>query len=334
MRRLAFAVLPAIALLIAACGGDSSEKKSALESLPADTSFVLTARVADGLGDSDIDEAFGSFSADTTGAFGSLEEALASAREESGFDFAEIDEFVVAFGGGLINPDGVTAPGETGLYMFAEGVLDRTAVIAALEAEEGPLTTTTYKGHEVIENEAGGVVFLRDDLLVLGAGPALRAVIDVREGDADPLSGRLLDTLDSLGEPLAKGVLTLPEGLLEQALADVDLGALPFDFSAVLGFDTLGFSLAKVEGDFSIRTVLGYASDEEATTGAELLQSVVGLLSAFSGDASISTLLEKVTISGDGNDVLIDFQFNVDELEELADGAEALGETFGALGAS
>ena len=51
-------------------------------------------------------------------------------------------------------------------------------------------------------------------------------------------------------------MLTLPEGLLEKALEDFDLGGLPFDFSAVLGFDTAGFRLAKVAFDFSIRMVL------------------------------------------------------------------------------
>ena len=111
----------------------------------------------------------------------------------------------MAFGGELINSDGETAADETGLAMFAEGKLDRAAVIAALEAEEGPLTTTTCRGYEVNENEAGGVVFLRHDLAVLEAGPALRAVIDVREGNAEPVSGRLLDTLESLGKPLARG---------------------------------------------------------------------------------------------------------------------------------
>ena len=325
MHRLVLIVLPAVALLIVACGGSSSDK-SALESLPADTSFVLSARVADGLDDDDIATAFGSFSADTTGAFGSLEEALALAREQTGLDLARIDEFVIAFGGALLNPSGELASDETGLVFFAEGKIERDKIVAAFEAEEGPLATTTYKGHEVMANDGGGVVFLRDDLLALGEASTLRAVIDVREGDAESLSGPLLDTLDSLGSPLAKVALTLPRGLLEQTLAGEDPGGLPFNFDALLGFDNLGFSLDKAGGDFSVRALLRYPTVEDAADGAELLQSIVVLFKALIDDPAVASLLEKTSIGRSGDEVSIEVRFNADEIEELAEASEAIGE--------
>jgi hypothetical protein len=327
MRRLALIILPALALLIVACGGDSSADKSALESLPADTSFILSARVADGLADEDVGTAFGSFSADTTGGFGSLEEALASAREQTGIDFAEVDGVVMAFGGALLNQGGEVASSEdeTGLVMFVEGEFEREAVLTAFAAEEGALTTTNYKGHEVVASDSGGVVFFRDDLLALGEAPTLRAVIDVREGDAKPLSGPLLDTLDR-SPFLAKAALTIPEGQLEEALADDALDGLPFNFDALLGFHTLGFSLDKVESDFLTRVALNYPNVFDAAIGAALLQSVVGLFEAFIPDPVVAALLEKTSIGSSGSQVSIDLRFNVDEIEELAEGAETLGE--------
>ena len=81
------------------------------------------------------------------------------------------------------------------LSLVAAGSFDEDALVAAIEKErDASLTETDYKDHRIHidEDEDLALSVLGKDTLVLGVPRAVRSVIDVRVGDEDGASGRVL----------------------------------------------------------------------------------------------------------------------------------------------
>ena len=306
------AALVVLALTLAACGGE--EEKGVLQSIPADAVLLGSVQLQRALLDKDIEESFAQLagfvdSDDAT----TLDEALEEAQKESGIDFKAVQE-VLFFASELADADFEEAEGAA----FSRGAHDQTAILAAAEAE-GPVELTTYKGQELhtsSDNET--FAFLTEELFVLGSLEGVKAVIDVRAGDAKALSGELRDSFTAMGDPLLKLVFLPPAGLLEEALAGVGefgVGDLPIDLSLFTQFRSLGFSVDKAGEELAFELTLGYPEETQASDAQEGLGGLLSFVKVSSDSPELSEFLDKVEVTSRDRDLVIAATFSLDEFD-------------------
>ena len=307
-------------LVIVACEGRDA---SLLESVPSNTTILGSVQLQKALEDGDIQD----LSAQLIPLFGdvegfpTLDETLREAGEESGIDFKAIEEIVLFFMEVSFSQELDIEDLEGGI--FFKGTYDRERVLSALKREEGPLDSTTYKGEELYTSEEdSALVFLEEELLVLGSPAGVRAVLDVRAGDADAVSGELRDSFREMGSPLAKVSILFPEGALEEALeeGETGFGEFPIDLSIFTQIRSIGLSVDKRREDLTFQATLGYPDAATASKADEGLSALIGFLKVFTDSSDLNEVLDKVQISSFRDRVTIAAEFGVDEFQEALRG--------------
>ena len=120
------------------------------------------------------------------------------------------------------------------------GDFDEAEFLARLEraAQDDPgveYAVEVYRGHELrvrrqLETrKASHFSFLDSDTLLIGTMEGVRAMIDVAEGAARPLSGEAVWALDALGDRDIGVILSTPPELPEEMMAQG--GEAPWDCS-------------------------------------------------------------------------------------------------------
>ena len=330
MRRLTtlFSLAILALLLAAACNGATSTPtpvpKGLLDWVPADASLLLSVQLQKALEDTDIHDGFaqlaGAFEADDT----TLDEALLKAELIIGINLKTIEEALLFFEGNFLT-DRLGSEDLPGA-LLVKGSYDRAKLLAALEREQGPLKTTTYKGEELLvdEDEEGAVAFLEQDVFALGTVPGVQAVIDVRTEERPALSGAFLEAFKAMGSPLAKFSMKLPGGYLEDALGggDAALGDAPIDLSLFTQIRSLGMSIDKLQKDLAVALTLDYPDEASAQLGSDGLGGLVAFFKAFSGNPELNAFLDKVQIGSTGSQLTIAVHLSAQEIE---DGINVLG---------
>ncbi len=215
-------VLAISVLLIASCGG--SDRGTGPESpapagstflaslAPAGSTFIAEVRIADILADADFQALYEELPKNDDDPQ-TLDGLLDQAIDEIGIDLRQ-------FSGLLIFGDISQLSEESPLVgLISQGSFDESNLVQAIErANEVSLTSTEYKGRRIYSYEEEGVdlAVIGDDTLAFGTPEAVRLVIDVQEGDADPLSGKLYDTFNELGDVMLRLALEVPSQGIEQ----------------------------------------------------------------------------------------------------------------------
>lgn len=229
-----------------------------------------------------------------------LDELLDAAVKEMGVDWRQLSQ--LSFFTDL-------SRGEEFSGAIALGTFDEIALISALRnASPSDLATTEYKGRILYspEDDPDGLTMalLGKENLVLGTREAVRAVIDVQDGDRKRLSGAILDNFNDLG----LGLIRLELGLANSDLMQETLGlanfpllgdgieSLPRIQEAMKDLQLVGMSLSQNGQILILRASLDFANTESATDISEFLHGLVMLAAELNPDSEIQALLEQIEV--------------------------------------
>ena len=178
-------------LLAAGCGSSSSSNNGddglkPEELIPAGSNLIGDIHLTELLDNELLKSVFESLPFDSDDPQ-SVDDLLDRAALETGVDFR-------AFTYGIFFGD--TARLDDGEYfgLIAEGTFDQRALLLAIErAGKTKILIETYKEHTLhipeADPDSAVLTFLSENVLVLGSPSAVRAVIDVHEGDLERTSG-------------------------------------------------------------------------------------------------------------------------------------------------
>ena len=303
----------AVLALASACGGGSSSDSEGGK-VPARTNILLSIRLGDTLGDSDL---IGLINSVVTplGENAALDQALDEIMEEAGFDPRAVTRALLF---GDLESDGYFG-------IFIEGSIDHNSLLSALEMDQGPLVKEEYKGQELHTGPDGEttVAFLDSGEILIGSPETVRDTIDVMEGEAEALVGSLLDAFEDLEESLVRMSITIPAGILsEEGLLD---GApFPgFNLDLFTEVQTIGLTFDKEGDGLSFSVALGYPDEEGAAGVVEAFEGLVTVFGAFSDDPELASLLDEIEISSSGSSATISYDATIDEVTAAL---ESLGE--------
>jgi hypothetical protein len=300
-----------------ACGGGKEIDTEKL--VPEGSSLIGSIQFEKILNDVDLESIYQALPVDG-GDLQTIDQLLNEAMAQTGVDFRKISHATFFAD--------VSRPGDF-LGIIVRGSFDEDAVVAALQAAgEAPLTATDYKGRRVHsaedDQDQGALVVLEGDNLVVGTLEAVRAVIDVQDGDRDRASGEVQAALSDLDDGLIRLVLEVPSGALQDQLP---LGDIPFlgdsveNLPAVLGavrdLALVGLSLDQDGQDLKLRVTLNFGSADSATVFGNFLDGILKLVSGASPDAQTRELVERLQIDVDGDGVAISLEIAVAELSQL-----------------
>ena len=325
-RLAATALSGALIVFVGAACDRAAPTRTPIETVPADARVVWSIDVRALLADEDMASLYSRIprEPDDPATFAEFVEAT---ENMAGVGEGDVSEVVYFVAGDLaaISEDA----GKFGL--LATGDFDRGEVFAAIEAEaEGGTERMQYGGHELLTDVSGEMTFtVIDGMYVSGSLDAVHDVIDVAEGEAEALSGTLLDQLDAMEDSWVR--LAADVGASAIDLADGVEDVLPID----LGLEStegFGLSVGKQGDDFSAVLTVTHASTAQATEAAEVIEALVTLSEAFGAaelDDSLVGLLDELQVESAGNDMSVSLALSVEQVKDLldlfVDSPEAIG---------
>ena len=315
MTKLVAVVLAAI-ILAAACGGGTEANPEKL--IPEGSNLIVKVNVA-GLLTSDAVAAVVASLPEDEGDPQSLDQFLDQAISATGIDFRQVSRLV--FFADFTPDDDFGA-------LIAKGTFNEAAVLEVLERLQ-VIATSVYKGWRIHgpegDTEGVALVFLEGDILVLGSVEAVKAVIDVQEGDRRRVSGAVPDALADLGHGLFSLAVEVPSEEIPDLLSD--LGEIPFlgdngqALSAILGplqdLEILGLAVAENGQILNLRVNLDFADEDSAASVSKFLEGILTLASGLIPDAEARDLLDSLEVSADGSRLTIRLEVVASQIGSL-----------------
>lgn len=196
--------------------------------------------------------------------------------------------------------------------LMLQGSFDEADLIAELEALSGSdLVQEAYKGTNVYtladDPDEFTLSVLDSKTFAIGTGGAVKDIIDIRSGDAEPASGTFIDAFNDLGG----GVFGLVAKVPQDSFEDEDLGSIPglgdlpisLDFLSSLDIVALAGELDN--GSLNIILIMDFTNSEAAETLEGFINGLVTLASGFSPDPRTTELLSGLEIEQDGTRLTI-----------------------------
>ena len=257
-------------------------------------------------GDGTVARMFSDFESETGIAIRSLE------FMELYMDFEELFELAM---GETENPE----PGLPALGMAVRGDLNEDDFAAQLEqaGQSDPgksYEATAYRGY-AIHTDSGGnpqslaYSFASEDTLVFGSEAGVKAMLDVADGAAPPISGEGVRALDGLGARNLGIILSMPEGLPESAMeSETPLAA--FGFGALA--PPLTVVALRFEGrNMRVHTVEFYEEESVAAAAREYNEGTMAMVGSMFGGAELQGMIADIEISL--NESRVSYRGSVDE---------------------
>ncbi len=156
---------------------------------------------------------------------------------------------------------------------------------------------------------------------MIGTVPAVQAVIDVQVGDGQPASGKVVDSLEALADPLFKMAMAVPPEALAKLEDEMgDGGFVPIAFEAVQDLDVVTLVVDRPGADLKIAAQLSFTNADSAAEIGNTLIGFLALAKGFSPDEQTQELLQKLEIAVDDGTINIGFQAPLADLKEVASG--------------
>lgn len=167
--------------------------------------------------------------------------------------------------------------------LIAKDTFDEAAIVEAVKRALGnPIRTSDNKGRRIYNFgdalDYPTLAFLEGNNLLLGTDEAVRAVIDVQDGEGQRVSGAVRDAFNDLGKGIFSLVLEVPGDELPDQLSDLGdilflqdtVEGLPDAFTAIQDLQIFGLAMAQNWQILILRVNLDFASEDSAsfTTGA------------------------------------------------------------------
>ena len=306
-----------LALVLAACkgGAEVSQQVDPERLIPQQANFIAKVQVGQILRDLDLASFYEGAPKGSDDPQG-FEDLLDLALGESGVDFRELETAIIF---------GDVSQEDEFFGAMAKGRFEQAKLLAALaEYGEMELVPEFYKGQEIhiglTEDQTLALGFLSDEVLLIGTVPAVRAVIDVKVGDSQPASGKVVRSYEALGDPLFKMALAVPPEALAQLEDEMGDGFIPIAFEAAQDLDLVTLVVDRLGADLIIKAQLGFTNPDSA---AEIGNAIIGLLALaklFVPDEEAQELLLKLEIAVEDSTINIRFQAPLADLKEVASG--------------
>lgn len=296
-------------------GDSSSGNLATVESVPAESQVLINMDFAGMIEDQnlrDVGNAFIGGLAEAEGYNGptDIDSAFAAAEDEAGITPSDVSSMLVfgkveqdsEYGGALMNSS------------ISEEDLTAAASENGAEYEESTYggktvyTTTamiTPTGEDVgIDSGALGV--LGDGQYVLGTQAVVEDVIDVVNGDADPVSGEVLTNYENTTEGYLRMAAQLPEDFGQES-----------GMSVASSVQYLSGSFYSQESELGLDITMHTESSDAATQLQGLFQAQLDQMGQ-DADEQLAQFLEGVTIETDDANVTISVVQSVSLLEDYA----------------
>jgi len=305
-----------LALVLSACNGgpELSQEVDPDRLIPAQANFIAKVQVADILRDLEL-ESFYDRAPKSSDDPQSFEDMLDLALGETGIDLREFQTAII-FGDMSREDEFVGA--------MAKGRFEQATLLAALEKQgETKLVSEIYKGQEIhvgnTDDQTLALGFLSDEVLLIGTVPAVQAVIDVQVGDRQPASGKVVDSLEALGDPLFKMAMVVPPEALAKLDEEMgDGGFVPIAFEAVRDLDLVTLVVDRPGADLKIAAQLNFTNSDSAAEIGNTLIGFLALAKGFAPDEQTQELLQKLEIAVQDRTINIRFQAPLADLKEVA----------------
>ena len=204
------------------------------------------------------------------------------------------------------------------------GTFDESSLIADLESLSGSnLVSVEYKGSKVYSPEDDSEEFVLSVLdsrtVVLGSGGAVNDMIDIWVGDAGGASGKLVDTLNDLGDGIFGFAVVVPEDALEGGDGDSlsQLAGLPISMDALSAIEIVGLSGDLKNDTFDLKVTIDFSNQDAAESLEGIISGFVSLAAGFSPDPRTSELLAGLEIDRDGRRLTISVGVPQSELSDI-----------------
>ncbi len=263
---------------------------------------------------------------------GSIDEMVEAVREEGGIDLR-----AVIYAEMFMDMEPLVAPGlesdagalDFGIALYGEFVEEE--IIASLKANESiEHEVSDYRGFAVhlLQGGADGdmaVSIIRSDTMLIGANRSVEAMLDVASGEAPPLSGKLRQALDSLGDRHMGFAVRLEQGLLD----DMTMGAGEEDALPQMGLLgavdmtalTAPVSALKVAFDGNTMNIAAssfFDDSVSATASKEYSEGTIAVLGAMLADSpELQDFASGMEVTQSGDVVTVSMSVTVQVIEEL-----------------
>ena len=306
-----------VTLVLAGCSGETgiSQQLDPERLIPEQANFIAQVKVGEIFRDLDLESVYDQASK-SRNAPQSFEDLLDLALGETGVDLREFESAILF--GDVSRKDEFAGA-------IARGRFEQTTLLAALKnSGEMALASQTYKGQKIHvgdrDDHTLALVFLSDELLLIGTVPAVRAVIDVQVGDRPPVSGKVVDRFEALGAPLFKMALVVPPEGTAKLKDKIGAGSqmLAISSEAAQDLDVVTLLVDRPAADLKIEAQLSFTNSDSAVEIGNMLNGFLALGKAFPPNEQTRELLEKLYIVVEAANINIRFQAPLADLEEVA----------------
>lgn len=290
-----------------------------LATVPASAAYVVSVEVETILNSERVETAAGEVLALSQSSPDTLSELLDQAESRTGLDPRAVSE-VVTFG--------ATDGQQFGAVLRTDWSEDD--IVSAADDAEADFESDTYNGVTIYESESdreeGGLAVLGDGTFAVGDAATVEAVVDVSQGDADPVSGTVRSAYEASSDGVVQLGFEVPSGGLgdDGPEATVARNTAAGHGSLRIGEDATVTLDLTAESTASAETVAGTLEDELASLEQQAARSSGGSERMQNLTERVVTVIENTTVSRDGRTVTV----------TTTSGVEAVGTVVGAVVAS
>ena len=325
-RALIAFLLTWITIFSLACGDEDSFGRSPTASIvslvPADISYLGSARVQDIVDDEQVGEIYAKIppryrpGVVIRGATGNT---FAEAVRRYGLRFGVAPEH---FSRLLFFSDIRSQQSYIGVIL--QGDFDGEELFDSIaDARPAPITKIRHQGHDIVLLGPVEAIARFDGIMIWGTLDAVKDVIDVRAAAKSPISGSMLEAFEGLGDPYFKLVARNSPELLRSLPLSVlpdQLGLVP-----VIGeINTLAWGFDRSETGFAHHVELGFDNALASRVASSILRAFKALITLVPVQ-EFSTLIDKTDVTTNGSSVVLDLDITVDEFQRVFEEASIIG---------
>ncbi len=182
-----------------------------------------------------------------------------------------------------------------------------------------------YRGHGLYVDSSGNedsfsFSFLDSGTLLFGTTDGVKAMIDVAEGVAPPLSGEGIRALDALGDRHLGVILSTPPELLEMTGEGTGdgMGMLGFLDPTALSSPLTVMKVRVGDAAFEMQVKQFFEEETAASASREYTVGAMAMLGVMAGSPGIQDLAAGMTISQSGLEVSYSLTISEAQMQEIS----------------
>ena len=301
-------------LILGCCGIIWPGTKDEFEMIPKTANAVVILRPSSILGDTDLTPLFGS----------EVDYEIGQIERNTGIDLSKMDRLLI-----FLKFDSFTQQDAAYYGFIAKGTIDKDKILENIR-EDNTVSELDYHNRvmyrispvEMSANESY-LSFIGGDVLVSGSKEAVEDSIDVEAGNADSITGRqnLTAVYSEIGkDPIFVFLVESSPAIKREISTMGDQAPESLNLQVLSEVESLGLSIGKTGKNIEIRMIALTTDSTSAGLIVRVLEKAVSTARNMSqSGTSVRTLLAKISIKTDKNEVSVSLSPTLDELETAYD---------------